>query len=148
MTVKKATHKKVTKTTPDEITNGADEPVVTETVAGEPIRIDDEHAVVKDNGGQVVRVVDVPAHEVEIPLGFSSIEGLALAAAKAWDTVKADDDAPFAAANPDFRREMINVAEEIYNSGQTVTHAGTTRRLFEEEILKFRTAQAEKPKAA
>ena len=131
----KATHKKVTVTTPEDITNGADEPVVTTTA-------------VQDRGGSVVAVVGVPAHQAEVLLASSSIEGLALAAAKAWDSVKAKDDAPFATANPDFRRELINVAEEVYNSGQTITHAGTSRRLFEDEILKFRISQLAAKKAA
>src|SRR6185369_6617673 len=103
-----------------------------------PIRVDDEHAVVKEEkrmpkkhnptiaerGGDVVAVVDVPAHQAEVVLASSSIDGLALAAGQAWDAVKADDDASFATAQADFRRHLINVAEETYKSGKSTTHEG------------------------
>ena len=126
MTAKTVAHKE------DKI-DDAEAPAKKATKKGEKI-------VLADKEGVVVATVDVPAHQAEVSLASSSIEGLALAAANAWDKVKADDDASFATASGSFRQHLINTAEETFNSGHTVTHEGTTQRLFEDEILKFKAA--------
>lgn len=169
------THNKVGVTTPEEITNGSDEPVATITNAANPANEEfvrhfsktdaeiaardahlfsrpeaDTHAEqrmrMKERSGHVVAVVDVPAHQAEVSLGHSAIEGCAAAAAEAWDSIeKAKDDADFAHSTGQWRQHLINVAESVYASGVT-TEGDTAIAKFERAVAKIKARQ-EKEKA-
>lgn len=101
----------------------------------------------QDVGGKAVATVSIPAHEQQVVIAESSIEGCAVAAVEAWDKVRGSDDAPFAKAAPDFRRTLINAAESVYRTGKTMD-GDTSLARFERQVAKIKGAQDEARKAA
>ena len=149
----KITHKKVKAATPDEIINGADEPVTTVTdAATTPERIESmatkkQSPNLEDRGGQVVATVSVPAHEQEVVIAHSQIEGCAIAAVQAWDAVKGADDAPFAAMAISHRHDLLHCAEAVYRTGKVMEGDSSLAR-FEQEVRRIQVEQNEAKKAA
>lgn len=133
----KVTHKAVEVVTPDVITNGADEPVVTVT---------DAKAAVADKDGHAVMTVEVPARTVEVSIAHSAIEGCAVAAVEAWDKVKGVGDPSFADCLPDHRRDLMYHAEGVYR-GNKPSEGDTSMARFEQEVTRIKREQG-KAKAA
>lgn len=73
-----------------------------------------------------VEPVDEPAPDVS-EMDIAQIAGIA------WDKVKADDDAPFALAQPNFRNDLIYHAEAVQRSGRALSDDSTIGA-FEREV--------------
>lgn len=127
----KATHKKVEGSTPEDIVNGGGEPAINLT----------------SGSHHVSAIVNVPAHQSEVVIARSLIEGCAAAAAEAWDKVKGDGDADFASMSSDYRRDLMYAAEGVYQSG-AVLEGDSTLAKFEREVAKIKKSQDDKKKAA
>ena len=94
----------------------------------------------KDVGGQAVATIQVPEHTAQVIVASSSIAGCAVAAVKAWNKVKAKDDADFASAEGGFRQHLLNHAESVYRTGK-VLDGNTSLARFEQEVAKIKDAQ-------
>lgn len=136
-----------------EIQNGVDKPVVTTTVADDHVvgltpGVHAETVQAAEQGNKeyqlearaAVRVVDIPAHQREVVLAHSMIPGCAVAAVEAWDAVKGEGDASFAAAAAPFKEKLVNHAESVYQSGQ-VLGGDTALARFEQKVAEIKGQQ-------
>ncbi len=98
---------------------------------------------VQEKNGQAVAVIDVPAHKAEVPLASSKIDGVIAATVEAWHSVKGNDDAEFAKCVAEFRRYLINHAEEVWLK-DTVSEGDTVMARFEREVANIKLREAKK----
>ncbi len=101
---------------------------------------------VEERNGQAVALVDVPAHTAEVPLASSKIDGVISATVEAWHEVKGHDDAEFALCVSEFRRELVNHAEEVWTKN-VITEGDTVMARFEREVAKIKLREEDKKAA-
>lgn len=101
----------------------------------------------KSVNGHAIATIEVPAHRREVEIAYSAIEGCAIAAVEAWNTVRGEGDARFEVCDPSYRSTLMAHAESVYG-GAAPLAGDTALALFEAEVARIRAEQIRDTEAA
>jgi hypothetical protein len=94
----------------------------------------------KSVDGHAIATVNIPAHQQEVEVAYSAIDGCAVAAVEAWNDVRGENDARFEVCDPSYRSTLMAHAESVYK-GAAPLEGDTMLALFEQRVANIRAEQ-------